>query len=119
MTTQVTPVMAVRIAAFSFVILAIAATTIHLRQAGDKPPAPASTPTGAGFDPFRAELIRCQELGEAGARDPACLRAWADNRRRFLETSARPNSRVPVEMFPKAPNRTAGPSVSSMQPKEP
>lgn len=119
MTTQVTPVIAVRIAAFSFVILAIAATAIHLRQAGDKPPAPASTPTEAGPDPFRAELIRCQELGEAGARDPACLRAWADNRRRFLETSARPKDNVPIEMFPNAASPTSDPSAPSMQPKEP
>ena len=118
MTTHVALVMAVRIAAFSFVMLAIAATAIHLRQAGDKPPAPASRPTGAGFDPFRAELIRCQQLGEAGARDPACLRAWAENRRRFLETSAPLSGHVPVEMFRNIPNPAVEPSAPSMPPKE-
>ena len=35
-------------------------------------------------DPLTAEFTRCQALGEAGARDPQCLAAWAENRRRFL-----------------------------------
>jgi conjugative transfer region protein TrbK len=44
----------------------------------------------AEVDPLRAQLGRCQAIGEAGARDPACLRAWAENRRRFLAPGARP-----------------------------
>ncbi len=39
-------------------------------------------------DPVTAEMARCQTLGEAGARDQACLDAWAQNRRRFLRAGA-------------------------------
>ena len=39
-------------------------------------------------DPLVAELTRCQALGEAGARDEQCLRAWAETRRRFLGVGA-------------------------------
>ncbi len=41
-------------------------------------------------DPLQAEFARCQGLGEAGAHDPACLAAWAENRRRFLAPDRRP-----------------------------
>ena len=46
-------------------------------------------------DPLRGELLRCQSIGQAGASDPACLRAWAENRRRFLAPGARPAGRLP------------------------
>jgi conjugative transfer region protein TrbK len=49
----------------------------------------------AHADPLRAELVRCQGIGEAGASDPACLRAWAENRRRFLALGARPGPPLP------------------------
>ena len=48
-----------------------------------------------GRDPLRTELIRCQRLGDAGPRDAACLRAWAENRERFLAPGARPKERLP------------------------
>jgi conjugative transfer region protein TrbK len=34
--------------------------------------------------PDHAELQRCQTLGEAAAKDAACLALWAETRRRFL-----------------------------------
>ena len=52
-------------------------------------------------DPLSIELTRCLALGEAGARDQACLRAWANNRRRFLTPSERPSAVFPIE--PPAP----------------
>lgn len=48
------------------------------------PVASAVPAASATVDPLRAELTRCQALGEAGARDAACLAAWAESRRRFL-----------------------------------
>ena len=48
-------------------------------------------------DPLSIEFARCLALGEAGARDDACLRAWADNRRRFLTPNARPLAADPIE----------------------
>jgi conjugative transfer region protein TrbK len=41
--------------------------------------------------PDHAELQRCQTLGEAAAKDAACLALWAETRRRFL-TPASPTS---------------------------
>lgn len=82
---RVTPAMAARVAAMAFVLLAIAATAAQYQPGEHKPAAPvSSTPAMASADPIRAELIRCQSLGEAGAHDAGCLRTWAANRRRFL-----------------------------------
>lgn len=47
-------------------------------------------------DPLQAEFARCQALGEAGAHDPACLAAWAENRRRFLAPDRRPAAPSPA-----------------------
>jgi conjugative transfer region protein TrbK len=74
-----------RIGAVAFVAVAITATVIELTRKEERPEAamPRPAQTGAA-DPLRDELFRCQSLGEAGPRDPACLRAWAESRRRFL-----------------------------------
>lgn len=73
-----------RFGAVAFVVLAIFATAVQLRE----PPAPALAPTplrpAAAADPLRAAFVRCQALGQAGASDAACLSAWAESRRRFL-----------------------------------
>jgi len=74
-----------RLGAIVFVALAVTATAIELIRKEDRPSASSAGRTvAANSDPLRGELIRCQELGEAGARDPACLRAWAESRHRFL-----------------------------------
>ncbi|OYY77058.1 MAG: hypothetical protein B7Y43_12515 [Sphingomonas sp. 28-62-20] len=50
----------------------------------------------ASSDPLKTEFERCQLLGEAGAHDPACLAAWAENRRRFLAPDRRPAAPNPA-----------------------
>ena len=35
-------------------------------------------------DVLSRALARCQTLGDAAGNDPACLAAWAENRRRFF-----------------------------------
>ena len=83
-----------RIGAVAFVAVAITATVIELTRKEERPEAamPRPAQTGAA-DPLRDELFRCQSLGEAGPRDPACLRAWAESRRRFLTPgTARPQT---------------------------
>ncbi|WP_342188345.1 putative entry exclusion protein TrbK-alt [Mesorhizobium prunaredense] len=40
-------------------------------------------------DPLRETLRRCQQMGESTTRDPQCLAAWDENRRRFLSPAAR------------------------------
>lgn len=77
--------MLARIGAVVFVAVAITATAIELSRKEEQPEmAPARPVQTNAVDPLRAELLRCQGLGEAGPRDPACLRAWAESRRRFL-----------------------------------
>jgi conjugative transfer region protein TrbK len=79
-----------RLAAIGFALLALLVAALQTRH-GAPPPAPGSTaPATSAIDPARAELERCQGLGDAGAREPACLRAWADQRRRFLGLSQTP-----------------------------
>lgn len=77
-----------RVGAIGFVTFAITATAIELSSKDEAPlyrnVAAAIEP---GADPLKTELRRCQLLGEAGPRDPACLQAWADNRDRFLKPS--------------------------------
>ena len=112
MKPRIIAAMAARAAAMAFVLVAIAATAIQFRH-GDHRPAeslPAS-PAAVDADPMRAELARCQILGEAGAHDAGCLHAWADNRRRFLGGGTRPSEPSSVEMFPSArpsPNVVTG-----------
>jgi conjugative transfer region protein TrbK len=109
MTPRITAAIAARAAAMAFVLVAIAIQFRH----GDPKPAQSSSasPGVVDADPLRAELARCQILGEAGAHDPGCLHAWAENRRRFLGGGARPSEPSLVEMFPGArpsPNVATG-----------
>jgi conjugative transfer region protein TrbK len=112
MTPRITAAMAARAAAMAFVLVAIAATAIQFRH-GDRKPVEGlpALPAAVDADPLRAELARCQILGEAGAHDAGCLRAWAENRRRFLGGGTRPSEPSPVELFPGArgsPNAATG-----------
>ncbi|MBN8890752.1 MAG: conjugal transfer protein TrbK [Rhodospirillales bacterium 70-18] len=89
-----------RIGAVGFVTLAITATAIELSRK-DEPPLYRSVAatTETTTDPLKAELRRCQQLGEAGTRDPACLQAWSDNRNRFLK----PSQPLQIQPAPQAP----------------
>ncbi|WP_375160817.1 putative entry exclusion protein TrbK-alt [Bradyrhizobium sp. RDT46] len=81
--------MLARLGAIAFVAIAITATVVELTRK-EQPPAlaPARQAPRSVTDPLQAELLRCQSLGESGPRNPACLRAWAESRRRFLTPSA-------------------------------
>ena len=115
MTPRITAAMAARAAAMAFVLVAIAATAIQFRRGDHKPAESASaSPSVVDADPLRAELARCQILGEAGAHDPGCLHAWAENRRRFLGGGAQLSEPSPVEMFPSA--RTAPTATTGARP---
>ena len=77
--------------AVAFVAIAMTATVLEVTRVEHvqvtsslRPEAPAT------YDLLRAELIRCQSLGEAGTRDQACLAAWAESRRRFLTPGTSP-----------------------------
>ncbi len=85
-----------RIGAIAFVALAITVTAITMRDAPEAAPHDdvAGAPDSAATDPLAAALLRCQSIGQAGASDAACLRAWAENRRRFLAPGSRPEARL-------------------------
>ncbi|MBZ9794676.1 putative entry exclusion protein TrbK-alt [Mesorhizobium sp. ES1-4] len=96
-----------RIGAIVFVAVAITATAIEMNRKDDRPEAfTGQIRPVATQDPLAAELLRCSEIGEVGPRDPSCLRAWAENRRRFLGHPDQSSSQAPVSspsMFPNAP----------------
>lgn len=112
-----------RIGAVIFVAVAVVATAIEVNRKLDSPDnAPAVGHSPPLRDPLDAELARCSGIGEAGRRDPSCLRAWADNRRRFLGQPApepSPASSVPAApttMFPSAQD-SAEPATPAVQPE--
>ena len=82
--------MLARLGAIVFVAIAITATVIELTRKED---APASSPLRLhqpASDPLRDGQRRCQQMGEAAARDSECLRIWAETRDRFLGTRTAP-----------------------------
>ena len=84
-----------RLAAVGFVSMVIGYTALDLTMTPRQPAASASVaPTEQQSDPLRSELLRCQSIGTAAANDGACLRAWAENRRRFLAPGARPQAAI-------------------------
>jgi conjugative transfer region protein TrbK len=85
--------MLARLGALVFVVVAILATAVEFGRK-EVEPSPLPSASSGEPDPLRAELVRCQMLGEAGIRDTACLRAWAENRRRFMASGARPMDRL-------------------------
>lgn len=80
--------MLARIGAVVFVAVALTATAIEMTREEDVPAAVPAVATTDDPGPLRTELTRCQQLGEAATSDQACLRSWADNRRRFLGIDA-------------------------------
>mgnify|MGYP001084993809 CR=1 FL=1 len=80
--------MLARLAAIVFVAVALTATAIEMTREDDAPAAAPSIKADTDTRPLRTELTRCQQLGEAASSDQSCLRAWAENRRRFLGIDA-------------------------------
>lgn len=102
--------MDLKIAARMIAVLAIAGTMIAavmvLRE-DDTEVAPVLPLRNPGGEPVRSELLRCLDLGMAAAGDPACMKAWAENRRRFFERSEPPRPAEPKpERFGATPPTT-------------
>ncbi|RWB72372.1 MAG: hypothetical protein EOQ50_19210 [Mesorhizobium sp.] len=115
-----------RLAAVVFVATSVAAALIATRSAHrQSEPLALRDRTIASRDPLAAELLRCSGIGETGPRDPGCLRAWAESRRRFLrqrEGAITPARAQPATLFPNVPasadpdrKKGQGPSVAPMQ----
>jgi conjugative transfer region protein TrbK len=69
------------------VLSGIAALVVGLDGEDDAPSARPAVSRPA--DPLRAELLRCNGLGQAALDDPTCRSAWAENRRRFFSPGER------------------------------
>jgi conjugative transfer region protein TrbK len=110
------------IGAVVFVAVAITATAIEMSRKEEAPEAwPSGRAAVTAADPLRDELIRCQALGRAGPRDSACLRAWAENRNRFLAPGARLPDMPPAprnDITPQ-PGRTDQPALEPAAPIAP
>ena len=87
-----------RIGAVAFIAFAVLVSVLGARQGGPTAVGPVIplAQDSAVADPLVVELYHCQALGQAGASDPDCLRAWAENRRRFLAPGALPEARLPA-----------------------
>lgn len=99
-----------RVAAIALAAVAITLGVLQMREPSPTPPDPAAIDADAApVDPLRGELRRCQSIGVEAASDRDCLRAWAENRRRFLAPGARPMERIdaPDDTRPDAAEDTA------------
>jgi conjugative transfer region protein TrbK len=77
-----------RIGAVAFVAVAITATVIELTRNDEITEIrTVSRPHSGDPEPLRAVLRHCRDTGEAASRDASCLKAWAENRDRFLGTA--------------------------------
>ena len=99
-----------QIGAIVFVALAITVALLGLDTKDSAPTdavltAPALS---ADTDPMARELQHCQMIGEAGARDTACLAAWAENRRRFLTPASAAPMAEPAASDPAATTSDKG-----------
>ncbi|MER9428805.1 putative entry exclusion protein TrbK-alt [Mesorhizobium sp. M0408] len=96
-----------RIGAVVFIAVALTVTAIEMSSKDDEADALATRDRSiASQDPLAAELRRCSGIGEAGPRDPGCLKAWADSRRRFLrqrDSATAPAPVAPKTLFPDVP----------------
>jgi conjugative transfer region protein TrbK len=87
----------VRLGALAFVGVAVAATAIELSRKDDEPPTQIhGSDRQVETDAFRQILRRCRDIGEAATRNPACLKAWTDNRAHFLGQHASASEATPL-----------------------
>ncbi|MFG1295716.1 putative entry exclusion protein TrbK-alt [Xanthobacter variabilis] len=74
-----------RIGAVAFSAVAITATVIELTRNDEATEIrTVSRPHGGDPQSLRHMLRHCRDMGEAASRDATCLKAWAENRDRFL-----------------------------------
>lgn len=96
-----------RTGAVVFIAVALTATAIEMSSKDDEPDALETRDRSiASQDPLAFELRRCSGIGEAGPRDPGCLKAWAESRRRFFgqrDPATAPAPVAPTTLFPNVP----------------
>ncbi|MGD9919752.1 MAG: putative entry exclusion protein TrbK-alt [Paenirhodobacter sp.] len=76
-----------RVAAVALLAVALTASLIAMswQEQEDEPArAISAAPAIPPADPLREGQRRCQQMGEAAAKDPDCMAIWAETRDRFL-----------------------------------
>lgn len=76
--------MLARLGAVIFVAIAGTAAVVEMSREEKAAELSPLRTVGAERDHLRDEQRQCQQLGEAAARDTACLKVWAQTRDRFL-----------------------------------
>ncbi|MBS1165636.1 MAG: conjugal transfer protein TrbK [Proteobacteria bacterium] len=78
-----------RLGAVAFVAVAVTASVIELTNKEEVTEIRTVSRPHVG-DPgsLRATLRHCRDMGEAASRDATCLKAWAENRDRFLGSAS-------------------------------
>lgn len=84
--------MLARLAAIVFVAFAVTATVIEMNRDDEAPSPLPAAPAEPVRDPLREGQRRCQQLSQAAASDPECLRIWAESRDRFLGRAPQPST---------------------------
>ncbi|MER8517477.1 putative entry exclusion protein TrbK-alt [Mesorhizobium sp. M1060] len=96
-----------RVSAVAFIAVALTVTAIEMSSKDDEPDALGTRDRSTALQDLLAfELRRCSGIGEAGPRDPGCLKAWAESRRRFLrqrDSATAPAPVAPTTLFPNVP----------------
>lgn len=112
-----------RLGAIVFVAVAVTATAIEMTRKEDgHDSAVPQARSAPARDPLGAELARCSAMGEAGSRDPGCLKTWAENRRRFLgQPASTPSAATepPASLFPAGANDPAAGDIAPVRPARP
>lgn len=83
-----------RAVGLALVAIAIIAAALRFHASASRI-APHQTGSSAAADPLAVELKRCQRVAEEAKDDPACEKAWAENRRRFFTYAPSPTRAQP------------------------
>lgn len=89
--------MLARLGAVIFVAIAITAAVVEMTRKDEPPAVSPARIVEPARDPLREGQRRCQQLGEAAARDTECLRVWAETRDRFLGRPTAPTRPQSIE----------------------
>lgn len=88
------PVIA-RAISLPLVAVAMIAAALHFHARPASRIASPQTGSSAAANPLVVELKRCQRVAEEAKDDPACEKAWAENRRRFFTYAPSPTQAQP------------------------